>query len=205
MSVITKVEIQKKDDTRANVYLDDVFYAGLSIETVMKNHIKKGLEIESQELDRIILEDEKIVATNKAMKYLSGTLKTKKQIRDYLKKKEYSTVTINYVIDKMIEYGFLDDQAYVRAFALTNSSKYGRLRIVNSLRAKGVAQKDIDEVLTEDFELKDSIDSVAEKYFRGKTYDEKNYSKLTRFLLARGYDYDDIRPAVEKIKRGNIV
>ena len=36
MSKITAIEVQAKDKTRANVYLDDEFFAGISIELIIK-------------------------------------------------------------------------------------------------------------------------------------------------------------------------
>ena len=107
MPIITKLEIQKKDEQRANLYLDDKFYAGISVELCIKHHFKKGTEIDKELLDDIILQDEKDRAFNKALKYISSSLKTIKQIKDYLYKKEYAEPTVNYVIEKLIEYKYI--------------------------------------------------------------------------------------------------
>ena len=199
MSIITKLEVQKNNETRANLYLDDKFYSGISIELVIKHHLKKGVEIDSQELDEIILQDEKDVALGKAVKYISSAFKTTKQIKDYLYKKEYAAPTINYVIDKLIEYKYLDDEAYARAFILTYSNKYGKFKIESALRSKGVSDEIIGNLL-EDMEIESSIDSVAKKYMKNKVLDEKTKSKLIRFLMTRGYEYDEIKSVVEKFK-----
>lgn len=202
MSIITKIEVQKKDETRANLYLDDVFYSGISIEAVIKNHLKKGMEISREALDEIILNDEKTVAMSKAVKYMGGALKTKKQISDYLKKKEYAAPTIDYVIDKMVEYKYLDDEAYARSFMLTYSSKYGKLKLKSQLRLKGVAESIIDNLLEEEIEIEDSLDSVAEKYLRNKEINEKNILRLARFLSSRGYEFDKINGYISRLRKG---
>ncbi len=202
MSIITKIEVQKKNETRANIYLDDVFYSGISIEAVIKNHLKKDMEISRDSLDDIILNDEKTVAMAKATKYMGGALKTKKQIRDYLKKKEYAAPTIEYVIDKMVEYKYLDDEAYARSFMLTYSSKYGKLKLKSQLRLKGVSESIIDDLLEAEIEIEDSLDTVAEKYIKNKEINEKNILKLARFLSSRGYEFDKINGYISRLRKG---
>ena len=199
MPIITKLEIQKKDEQRANLYLDDKFYAGISVELCIKHHFKKGTEIDKELLDDIILQDEKDRAFNKALKYISSSLKTIKQIKDYLYKKEYAEPTVNYVIGKLIEYKYIDDEAYAKAFVLTYGNKYGKLKLQSLLYAKGVSQKIIDSII-DDIEIESSIDSVADKYMRNKVFDEKTRNKLVRFLMSRGYEYDDIKNVIEKYK-----
>ena len=202
MSIITKIEVQKKDESRANLYLDDVFYTGISIEAVIKNHLKKDMEIDKDTLDEIILNDEKTVAMSKAVKYMGGALKTKKQIRDYLKRKEFAIPTIEYVIDKMVEYKYLDDEEYARSFMLTYSSKYGKLKLKSQLRSKGVSETIIDTLLDEEIEIKDSLESVAEKYLKNKEINEKNIIRLARFLSSRGYEFDKINSYISRLRKG---
>lgn len=201
MSEITNLEVQKKDDRRVNLYLDDKFYAGVSIELVMKHHLKKGMEIGKDELDELVLEDEKGKALDKAVKYISSTLKTTKQIRDYLKKKEYNPQTIDYVIDKMQEYKYLDDETYAKAFISTYSGKYGKLKLVSALKSKGVSDKIIDNVLcADDLKMENSIESTANKYLKNKPRTSETYMKLSRFLYSRGYEYDDIKSLINELK-----
>jgi hypothetical protein len=83
---ITKIEFQKKHDDRVNLYIDDEFYAGVSVELILKSQLKKGQEISKEILDELILEDEKGSAFSKSVKYLSSALKTERQIKDYLRR-----------------------------------------------------------------------------------------------------------------------
>lgn len=201
MSEITNLEVQKKDDRRVNLYLDDKFYAGISIELVMKHHLKKGLEIEKTVLDDLILEDEKCKALDKAVRYMSSSLKTTRQIREYLRKKEYSPQTIDYVVDKMKEYKYLDDEAFAKAFVATYSNKYGKLKLISALKSKGVGDGVIDSVMNaEDLKMEDSIENTANKYLRNKERTSETYMKLSRFLYSRGYEFDDIKSLINRLK-----
>ena len=48
---ITKIEVQKKNKSRVNLYLDGEFNCGLSLETIVKNGIKEGREITDEQLE----------------------------------------------------------------------------------------------------------------------------------------------------------
>ena len=101
MSKITALEVQVKDKSRANLYLDDEFFAGVSIELVVKHQLKKDMEVDEKFLADIIFEDDKGKALSKAIKYMGSNIKSCSQIREYLRKKEYAPEIIDYVIDKM--------------------------------------------------------------------------------------------------------
>ncbi len=195
---ITKVEIQKNHDNRCNLYLDDEFYAGVSLELVVKYHLKTGVILEKQELDNLILEDEKGKALSKAVKYLGANLKTKKQLRDYLKKKEYNPQTIDFVISKMEEYDYLNDENFAKAYILTYSKKYGKLKLKSELKLKGVSDEIIDKYL-DDFKS-ENIESVALKYLKNKERTFDTFQKLSRFLYSRGYEFDDINACINSLK-----
>ena len=195
---ITKIEIQKSNDERANLYLDEKFFSGISLELVVKEHLKVGMEIDENKLSELILEDEKGKALAKAVKYIGSNLKTEKQLRDYLKKKEYNSVTIDYVMDKLKEYDYLNDENFAKAYILTYSKKYGKLKLKSQLKIKGIKDSVIENLL-EDVQS-DSIDLVAKKYMKNKELNYENLQKLMRFLYSRGYEFDDINSCVNRLK-----
>ena len=202
MSEITAIEVQSKDKTRANVYLDGEFFAGVSIELCVKHSLKKGLEVDEKFLQELIFEDDKGKALSKAVKYMGANLKSCQQIREYLKKKEYSKEIVDYVIDKMQEYKYLDDEAYARAYISAYSSKYGKLKLIQALKAKGIKDTTIDNVFAEDeLKMQDSIEKVASKYLKNKEITNETLVKLNRFLYSRGYEFDQINSFVNSLKR----
>lgn len=200
MSEITRLEIQKINQNSVNLYLDDKFFSGISLELCIKHHLKVGLQVNEEFLSNLIFEDERVKAFDKAINYISSALKTTKQIKDYLKKKEYNPITIEYVVDKMKEYKYLDDEHYARVFVSTYSSKYGKNKLRLALKSKGVSDKIIDEVLDAGEEIKDSIKVVAEKYLKNKDRTPQVFFKLSRFLFSRGYEYEQINACVRELK-----
>lgn len=198
MSKITSIEQQKKDKTRCSVYIDGAFYCGLKIEVAIKYRLKAGMEIERSELDEIQLANEKIQATERAMNHLSATLKTRRQMSDFLASKGYTQAVIDYVIDKLEGYGYIDDYAYCRAYVASVSGK-GKTAIRAALLKRGADRDAIDEALSEVEEDEDEVMAVVRKYMRGKEYSRENINKAIRHLISRGYSYDVAKSAASKL------
>ena len=195
---ITKLEVQKNDKNRVNLYVDVEFYSGIPAELVYLEHLKTGLEIDEKDLKKIIFENEKSKAMSRVTKYIGSSLKTQKQIRDYLRKKEYSDDTIEFVMSKLVEYNYIDDKKYAQAYVLTYGKKYGKLKLISQLKIKGVSEEIIECVL-EDNKV-DSIESVASKYLKNKVMSYEVSQKLFRFLYSRGYEFDEINSYINKLK-----
>ena len=155
MVKISKVEVQAKNKSRVNVYVDGEFYTGLDLDTCVKYGLKANYEIEQERLDDIVKESERQSALSKSVKYMSRALKTTKQIKDYLKGKGYDSQTIEYCILKLNEYNYLNDANYVRAFVKDNYKRAGINKIRHMLEAKGVSKKILDEELEsyKDFDI----------------------------------------------------
>jgi regulatory protein len=126
-------------------------------------------------------------------------LKSIKQLKDYLKKKEYPDEVVGFVIDKLCEYKYLDDYIFAKSFVLTYSNKYGKLKLISQLRIKGVDENIIDDVFNEN-KVESNIESVARKYLRNKNITNEIWLKLSRFLYSRGYEFEDINRIIEILK-----
>lgn len=200
MAVITKIEKQKRREDKYNIFLDNQFACGLFVDVCVRHGLKVGLEISQDKLQEMALESEKTIALNKTAKYMQSALKTTKQIRDYLSKKGYEKITIDYVVDKLKEYNYLDDEAYARSFAKTYKNKYGEYKLKEKLRSKGIADGIAEESLKEIDNTDEIIYNIAVKYMAKKEPTNENFIKLNRFLASRGFGFEDIKHTINKLK-----
>ncbi len=198
MAEITLIEPQKKDKERCNVYVDGVFYCGIKLEVAVKYRLKTGMQIEKSRLDEIQLETEKSQALDKAMTHLSATMKTRKQMTDFLAKKGYTEAVINYVLERLEYYNFIDDEAYCRAYVASVTGK-GKRAIEADLFKRGINSKIIEQALGEFEEDGDAAFAVLEKYLRGKEKTKENLYKGFKYLLSKGYGYDTAKYALERL------
>jgi len=206
MVTITKVEIQKNNDQKVNVYVDGEYYNKLHLDTCVKYGIKAGKKVDLDDLHSIILESEKLLALNLCAKYVTGALKTRKQVRDYLKKKEFEDEIILHVLDKLTDYKYIDDKAYVSAYVASYKSKFGKNKLIQNLRTKGVSQDVIDEYFDNLIDCDEDNDicyNIATKKARNMDLsDIKNVQKLNRFLVGRGFDFDEISNVINRLRKG---
>ena len=192
MNEITAITPQVKDKTRCNVYVDGCFCCGLTLETVVKNRLKVGMPITAERLSEMQLESEKNTAFDKALTHISATRKTEKQVRDFLSKKGYLPAVMEYVIEKLRSYDFLNDGEYAEAYVEQASGRKGGRLIRMELRGKGVSDAENDsalEGLNEETEIA-AATAILQKYMRGKASDVQTLQKAYRYLMGKGFSYD---------------
>lgn len=203
MSKITAIEVQKKDKERYSLFVDGEFFSGVSMETVIKHHLKVGLELEKSKLAEILYVTEREKALKKALDYVSNALKTKRQVKEYLLGKEFSEEIVYNVLDKLIEYGLINDYNYCLRYIETYSKTQGRKLMEYKLMLKGISKTDIEKAFMEiDGEI-DNVENVynlAVKHLKGKERTIENYSKTYRYLASKGYLFEDIDKAMYRIK-----
>ena len=197
MAEITSIEPQVKDKNRCNIYVDGVFYCGIKLEVAIKYHLKAGMHIEKSQLDEIQLETEKSQAVDKAMTHLSATMKTERQMRDFLVKKGYTEAVCDYVIERLQYYKFIDDYAYCRTYVNSVHCK-GRRAIESDLIKRKANRDAINSVLDEFEENDGEAHEILQKYLRGKEINKLNLLKGYKYLLSKGYSYDTAQSAMEK-------
>ena len=196
MPEITSIEPQKRDKNRCSIFVDGRFYCGLMLETAVKYRLKAGMHVEKGFLEEIQLEAEKSAALDRALTHISATMKTERQIRDYLRGKGYTDAVCDYVTEKLHYYGFLDDYAYCKAY-ISGCKGRGKRLIEADLLKRGASRGAIERALSEVDEDADGARALAEKYLRGKERTKENLYKAVKYLAARGYSYDVAKAAVE--------
>ena len=199
MREITAITPQIKDKTRCNIYVDGRFYCGMGLETTVKNRLKVGMQVDEEALSDMQLESEKNAALDKALTHISATRKTEKEIRAFLSKKGYLPAVVEFVVEKMRGYDFLNDGEYAREYISHAAKKKGGRLIKSELRAKGLSDEDIDGALEEldgDTELA-AATGVLEKYLRSKSADRETLQKAYRYLLGKGFDYETAKRAID--------
>ena len=107
MANITDIVEQKRDKKRVSIYLDGKFCCGITLETLYNFNIKIGDEISESELADIQYDSEKNTAYDKALTFISKSLKTKRQVKEHLATKGYLDKTVDYCVAKLMEYNFI--------------------------------------------------------------------------------------------------
>ena len=143
-----------------------------------------------------MLESEKQVAFNKSLILLNTRFKTKHEIKVYLKDKGFDEFVIDEVIDKLVEYKYINDEHYVEAYINSNKNKKSKKVIELDLLKKGVSQKTITEQLENLASEADLIRALYNKHIKNKEQTFENKQKTIKYLIGKGFNYDDIKKAI---------
>lgn len=111
---------------------------------------------------------------------------------------------VDMLLSELIKQNFLNEERYARSFARGKFriKKWGRLKIIQELRKKGVYSKCIDFALKE-IDEQDYINTLKE-VLQKKSFFEKELNpyqrkvKLTKYLASKGYEYDLIRMIIDE-------
>ena len=194
MGIITDVKFQKKNHARVSVFVDGEFFCGMQSITAAKEGIKPGAEIDEAWLLQAIAESESAEAFDKALSYLSKAPRTKKEIENSLYKKEYPSFAVNATIQKLTDYGYLDDERYVDGYLSFYSGDRGVKRLKVDLMQKGVDKNLLEEKLSALPRQEDAARLAAKKYLR--THRDADKNKLRAHLYSKGFEYSVISDVV---------
>ena len=188
MGIITKIESQKKRDDRVNIYIDEKFFMAIYKELVFTFNLKKGQEIDPNNLKSILDNEMYMKAKNKSLSILSKASQSEKQIRQKLAK-DYEEDTIDRVIEFLQKYKFVDDEDLAS-------------RIVNLYNKgidKNIIETAIDDIDT-DKEFENALYLGKKRYERLKNEDpRKAYQKIGNHLAYKGFNYDIIKKVLNKL------
>lgn len=192
MKTITGLKAEGKDKKRYKVSLNGSYFCTLQAETIVKNNFKIGMMVDEKKLEQIQLENEKLTAFEKSLKLISTRYKTKRELQRYLEEKGYLPEVIRYCLNKLTEYGYIDDNRFAEAYVTHHAEKNGINKIRQELFAKGVREEIIDESLKGIGNQSAQIRILVEKYMKNKEDTRENKIKLYRYLTGKGFTSDEI-------------
>ena len=187
---ITKYK--KSTNGRYIVSLEDDSKLSLYEETILEFNLLLTKNID--DIEEITNFNMQYEAYYLALKSINSRFKSEDEVRKMLKNKEYNSEIIEFVIDKLVKQGYLNDQLFAKLYINNQivTTSRGPLRIKKDLLDKGVSNSIIDEELVEfneDIQL-EKIDkfinkSIKSNHSRGGVILK---SKIFNDLKTLGYD-----------------
>lgn len=138
-------------------------------------------------------------AIEAAMKFLALRDRSMGEVRSRLKRSCYDEGTIEKVLAALANHQLISDSRFAESWAYSRSKKYGKARIAQELRSKGVSRQEAQaalEQISEDDELQRACEQ-AKKLSR--RIDEPQ--KMLQALIRRGYSFSIARKALENMKK----
>lgn len=193
---IEKYELTNKN--KYNVYLSNGEVITLDERVITENELLLKKEIDKELYDKVTKESRVFDLVDMAVKYISVRLRSIKEMKDYLKKKETDEKLINLAIDKLIRSGYLDDDKFTKAYIKDklNFTNKGDYKIKMELQNLGVSSEIIEANISmiDDDLLKEKIKKQIEKDIRiNKKYSGATLkNKIYNHLVTSGYTKETV-------------
>lgn len=193
---IEKYELTKKNVY--NVYLSNGEVLELNGKVITDNELLIKKEIDNELYDKLKRDNTICILVDTSVKYIDRRLRSIKELKDYLKNKEEDTIIIEEVIDKLIDYKYLDDDRFTKAFIKDklNFTNWGDYKIKNELKRLGVNEEIIynNMINIDDNIYYERINKIINKDIStNKKYNGiKLKNKIYNHLLTLGYSKEKL-------------
>jgi len=200
MPKITALVVQKRNPNRVNIYLDGEYAFGLAL--IVAAWLKVGLELDEEKIKRLQVEDAHVRAIQQAMLFLSYRPRSESEIRQNLRKHEYSDEVIDRTLERLRQDGLANDDQFARAWVENRSTFRPRSRrlMAMELRLKGLDQEAVSSAVETVDDAALAYEAAQKRVPRFKDLEWIEFrKKLSGFLTRRGFSYAVIAPLVTRI------
>ncbi len=178
-------------------------------DVILKNNLLRTSNINLELLEKVMNENIYYEIYNMALTYIEIKMRTSKEIKDYLNKKNFNTKLIDEVLDRLNKEGYLNEEKYIDAFVndKVNLTNWGPYKIKKSL-----LDLELDETL-----INNKLNTINENIWNGKIEkiinkklnslkNKSNYmikNKLKIDLYNLGYDNNSIEENLNNLNLNN--
>jgi regulatory protein len=187
---------------RSNIFLDGKFAFSLDNEVILKETLKVGGELSSDQTQSLSRTDDFQRCLNSAFRFLSYRPRSQSEIKERLSRAGYQIEDIEKVISKLKELNLVDDFAFAEYWKDNrNSFRPRSQRIVRSeLRRKGVEPDVIQDVVEK---IDDAENAYRVAVVRARVLPTEDFrvfrEKLSGFLQRRGFDYSVTNKVIKRV------
>lgn len=193
---IEKYEFTKKNNY--NIYLSNGEVITLNERVITKNELLLKKEIDNELYDKLMHDNKVCEAFDAGVKYISIRLRSIKEMKDYLLKKEYSSDIVNEAIQSLISNDYLDDDKFTKAYIkdkLAFTSK-GDYKIRMELSSLGIDNNIIDNniLMIDNDILINKMKKIIDKDIKSnKKYNGSELrNKIYNHLINQGYSKEKV-------------
>lgn len=200
MKKITAIEAQKKNPNRVNVHLDGEFAFGLA--RITAAWLKVGDILTDERIAALQAEDMREQALQQALLFLSYRARSEKEIRQNLKKHEYSEDAVEYALTRLRENRLANDNEFAQAWVENRSTFRPRSRraLTLELRQKGIDEETVKEAVANLDEEALAYETAQKRAPRLTSLEWGEFrKKLSEHLARRGFPYSVVTSVVTRI------
>lgn len=226
--IIRELKPSQHKQGRWLVWLDDASLVRVSEGDVVALGLYEGKELTDEDADALTAAGERSKLMEKAVGLLSQRPMSRKELLDKLcapprpKKGKYPYDKLDGeapdpdalrvqaealregaegVAERLTELGLLNDEEYARTVVRHYAAKgYGPRKLRDELYRRGVPREFWEEALEEREADEDQLTNLARQKLRGEPPTRENLKKVSDHLARRGYGWEEISAALDRIR-----
>lgn len=199
---VTRIEAVTK--TKYRVYVDEQFAFVLYKGELSRYHVTVGEDISDMLFDEIKNEVVLKRAKLRALHLLNDMGRTEQQLRQKLRQSDYTEDIIERAVEYVSSYGYVNDAEYARSFILNRIERKSQKELRMLLTNKGISEDILDNIFEEYYEDNTSQKAILailrKRKYNPQSADYVETQKIYRYLLQKGFNYDDIRQVIHVSK-----
>ena len=191
------IKYKKISNNKYNLYLDNNDTITLYEDVIVNNNLLLTKKIDNDELKVLLNQNNEVYAYEIALRFITIKMRSKKEVYDYLLKKNISEYLIDITINKLIKEGYLNDFNFCKAYVNDQMllSNFGPYKIKNNLIKYGIDSDIINEVIGDIKEevVKEKLSKLVKKQIKIKKGSVNLLKiKLINYFTNLGFDKDMI-------------
>lgn len=197
---ITRIENSKHVQERVLVYLEEGDPLRITQNELLQFGLYQGMDLSPELVVQLQKTGKRSESRVKAARMASGRMLSRKELTNRLSRKGVAPEDAAETADWLESLGAVDDAAYAGVIARHYAANgYGPGRVRQELQKRGVPRELWDDALSQLPDSAEAIDRFLRKKLGGRTPDRAMLKKLSDALLRRGFSWNDIRPALNRL------
>ncbi len=208
---ITSITTQKRDKNRVNILVDGKYRFSLGSYQLIELGVKVGREYDEEELIALEQESQFGKIYGRALEYCLMRPHSVREVQQYLYKKTKPRrdktgelrsgtapeITAR-VFERLIEKGYVDDNKFARFWVENRfvSKGISKRKLRSELITKGINSTIINQILSET--ERNDADEIKKIILKKQSH-YPDHKKLTAYLARQGFNYDEIKRAINDL------
>lgn len=197
---IVRIEKSKHVQERVLVYLEEGDPLRITRNELLQFGLYRGMDLPPETMVQLQNAGKRSQSRAAAARLASGRMMSRKELAERLGRKGIAPDTVVEAVDWLESLGAVDDAAYAGAVARHYAAGgYGPGRVRQELQKRGIPRELWDSALAQLPDSAAAIDKFLQSKLKGRTPDRTTLKKLSDALLRRGFSWNDIRPALNRL------